>query len=252
MVLSAEDIKLNCDIASEGDRIITSRYMGFVKEVLAKEGDEVSKNQMLYKIDSKEIDAQKSQVELQISQAKLQNNMYKNQYENVLLNLERHKRLYEKDMVSKFELENLETAKNNLKDLVDISSQQVIQAQKQLDVIKNQYEYLSVKSPIDGVVVSKSIKEGEMALPGVPSFVISAIKNLEVVCEIGEDDLNVVKKDNRVKIEIPSISHTQDSIITSIIPHSNPMTHKFRIKIPLDTTKATIYPGMFIKVSMYE
>ncbi len=252
LLLHAEEIKLSCSLQSAGDRMITSRYMGFVKEVLVREGDEVKKNQVLYKIDSKEIDAQKTQVELQIAQAELQANMYSNQYQNVALNLERHKRLFEKDMISKYELETLEVAEKNLKDLVDISEKQVIQARKQLEVLKNQYNYLTVKSPIDGVIVSKNVKEGEMAMPGMPAFMVSAVKNLEVVCEIGESDLAFVKKEKKVKIEIPAINHTQESAIASIIPYSNPMTHKFRVKIPIDSTQTEIYPGMFVKVMLNE
>ncbi len=51
--------------------MITSRYMGIVKKMLVSEGDIVKKGQLLYVIDSKEIDAKKEQVELGISQAEL-------------------------------------------------------------------------------------------------------------------------------------------------------------------------------------
>jgi len=84
---NAAELLLSGSVISDNQKMITSRYMGFVKEVRVSEGDRVKKGALLYTIDSKEIDSAKSQVELGIQQAELAHQMYKNQYQNVLLNL---------------------------------------------------------------------------------------------------------------------------------------------------------------------
>ena len=127
--------------------MITSRYMGFVTLVGASEGERVKKGTLLYTIDSKEVDSAKARVELGISQAELALQMNQNQYNNVLLNLARHKRLLEKQMVSKYEVENLELAAKNMEDMVDISKKQVAQAKAQLKEVENQYRYLQITAP---------------------------------------------------------------------------------------------------------
>ena len=86
-ILNAADIRLSGGVVSDNQKMITSRFMGFVKELRVGEGDTVKKGELLYEIDSREIDSKKRQVELAIE-------MYKNQYMNVKLNLERFKRLY--------------------------------------------------------------------------------------------------------------------------------------------------------------
>jgi multidrug resistance efflux pump len=141
--------------------------MGFVTDVRVSEGDTVRRGDLLYTIDSKEIDSAKTQVELGISQAKLSLAMYQNQYSNLQLNLERHKRLLEKDMVSKFEVENLMLSEQNLANMIDIAKKQVTQAEARLTEVKNQYKYLNITAPNNGVIVSKNIKVGEMAMPGI-------------------------------------------------------------------------------------
>ena len=123
--LSAIELDLSGSVISDNQKMITSRYMGIVKKMLVSEGEIVKKGQLLYVIDSKEIDSKKEQVELGISQAQLALQMNKNQYNNVLLNLGRFQRLFKKGMVSKYELENLQLGAKNLKDMVKISQKQV-------------------------------------------------------------------------------------------------------------------------------
>ena len=94
--LVAETLTLSGTVISDNQKMITSRFMGFVTSVNVSEGDRVKKGQVLYTIDSREIDSAKRQAE-----AGLQ--MSKNQYANVEINLERYKTLYAKDMVAKYE-----------------------------------------------------------------------------------------------------------------------------------------------------
>lgn len=248
--LIAESITLSGTVISDNRKMITSRFMGFVTDVKVSEGDFVKKGQLLYTIDSKEIDSALTQVKLAISQAELSLQMYQNQYTNVKLNLERHKRLLEKDMVSKFEVENLMLAEQNLANMIDIAKKQVAQAKTQLEEVKNQYRYLNIKAPNDGVIVSKNINVGEMAMPGMPAFVLSDLSDLKISAEISEDNLDRIQYDKKVEINIPSQNIKTDGIISAIIPSSNPMTHSFKIKISFKNVYESIYPGMYATVTI--
>jgi len=246
--LMAESITLSGTVISDNRKMITSRFMGFVTEVKVSEGDMVKKGDLLYTIDSKEIDSALTQVELGISQAQLSLQMYQNQYTNVKLNLERHKRLLEKDMVSKFEVENLILAEQNLANMIDIAKKQVIQAQAQLEEVKNQYRYLNITAPNNGVIVAKNIKVGEMAMPGMPALELSDLTNLKISAEISEENLRYIQEGKKVVINIPSQNINAIGTISAIIPNSNPMTHSFKIKISFKNVYNTIYPGMYATV----
>jgi RND family efflux transporter MFP subunit len=246
--LMAESITLSGTVISDNRKMITSRFMGFVTEVKVSEGDAVKKGDLLYTIDSKEIDSALTQVELGISQAQLSLQMYQNQYTNVKLNLERHKRLLEKDMVSRFEVENLILAEQNLANMIDIAKKQVIQAQVRLEEVKNQYRYLNITAPNNGVIVSKNIKVGEMAMPGMPALELSDLTNLKISAEISEDNLRFIQEGKKVVINIPSQNINAVGTVSAIIPNSNPMTHSFKIKISFKNVYNTIYPGMYATV----
>lgn len=244
----AIDIELSGSVVSDNQKMITSRYMGYVKNMAVSEGDIVKKGELLYEIDSKEIEAAERQVDLGISQARLALQMNKSQYNNVLTNLSRHQRLFEKKMVSKYELETLELAAENLKDMVEISEKQVEQAEAKKEEVLNQYRYLKVTAPNDGVIVDKRLNEGEMAIPGMPAVVLTDLSRLKVIAEISETQLAHIQVGKEVELSVPSIAYTTTGKITSIIPSSNPMTHKFKIKMEFDKMKSSIYPGMYTKI----
>lgn len=246
----ADELSLTGSVISDNQKMITSRYMGFVIDVKVKEGDKVKKGDLLYEIDSKEIDSAKAQVELAIAQAKLASQMYQNQYQNVVLNLQRHKRLLKKDMVSKFDVENLELAEKNLKAMLDISQKQVMQAKAKLKEVLNQYKYLQIKAPNNAVVIAKNIKVGEMAMPGMPAIVLSDLSNLKITTEISESNLADIKVGQQVIYEVPSANLQGEGKIDSIIPSSNPLTHTFRIKVDFDSKGKDIYPGMYAVVKV--
>lgn len=234
--LIAETLTLSGSVISDNQKMITSRFMGFVTEVNVSEGERVVRDQILYTIDSREIDSAKRQSELSLQ-------MYQNQYSNVKLNLDRYKRLLEKDMVSKYEVENLELAALNLQDMISI-------AKARLKEVENQYRYLIIKAPNAGVVVAKNIKVGEMAMPGMPAIILSDLSNLKISAEIAENDLSRIQHGTKVIVNIPSLKVKTIGKITAIIPSSNPMTHTFKIKVSFKSNNKSVYPGMYATVEI--
>ena len=246
--INAVEINLSGSVISDNQKMLTSRYMGYVKNMAVSEGDIVKKGDLVYEIDSKDIESAERQVDLAISQARLALQMNKNQYNNILVNLARHERLYKKNMVSKYEFEQLQLAAKNLKDMVEISQQQVNQALAKKDEVLNQYNYLKILAPNDGVIVDKRLNEGEMAIPGMPVVVLTDLSKLKVVAELSETQLKYINMGKVVEIVIPSIGFKTTGKITAIVPNSNPMTHKFKIIMKIDHKTSSVYPGMYAKI----
>ena len=232
----AETITLSGSVISDNQKMITSRFMGFVTNVYVSEGDFVKKGQLLYTIDSREIDSARRQAELSLQ-------MYQNQLNNVKLNLERYKRLLAKDMVSKYEVENMELALKNTQDMVEI-------AKARLEEVKNQYKYLRIKAPNDGVIVAKNIKVGEMAMPGMPAMVLADLNDLKIEVEIAENDMKSIYVGKKVIVTIPAIGLKEIGKIHAIIPSSNPMTHTFKVKVSFKNKAKRVYPGMYATVTI--
>ena len=235
--LMAEVLTLSGSVISDNQKMITSRFMGFVTSVNVSEGEKVKAGEVLYTIDSREIDSAKRQAELSLQ-------MYQNQYTNVELNLQRYKRLLTKDMVSKYEVENMELAAKNLNDMISI-------AKARLQEIQNQYKYLNVKAPNSGVVIAKRIKVGEMAMPGMPAIILSDLSDLKISAEISESNLDKISYGKKVLVKIPSIGFKTIGKVSAIIPSSNPMTHTFKIKVSFSKNhNSKIFPGMYATIDI--
>ncbi|PLY11213.1 MAG: efflux RND transporter periplasmic adaptor subunit [Arcobacter sp.] len=231
--IQARELNLSASVISDNEKIISSRNMGYIKSIKVNEGDKVKKGALLYEIDSIEIDNKKEQALLNID-------IHKNQYDNVKLNYERYKRLYEKALVSKFDLEQLELKYNTISNSLKI-------ANSKLKELKNQYKYLKVKAPNDGLIIKKSIKVGEMAMPGIPAIIISDLSNLKIVTQINEADLKYINLNDEVDVFIDSLDYKTKGKIISIIPSANPMTHSFTLKISFESNEK-ILPGMYANV----
>ncbi|MBD3807549.1 MAG: efflux RND transporter periplasmic adaptor subunit [Epsilonproteobacteria bacterium] len=216
------NITLSGSVISDNQKMLTSRNMGYVKKMLVSEGDFVKKGQLLYVIDSTENNSAIT--------------MQRNQLSNIETNLARHERLYKKGMVSKYDLENLRLAAKNQREMVRIA--------------ETQDNYLQVRAPNDGIIVAKKLNQGEMAAPGMPALILTDMSRLRIMAEISESNLKNIKIGQSVKVEVPSAGLKTTGIVSSIIPASNPMTHKFTIKIKFDRGSVIVYPGMYARVNI--
>jgi RND family efflux transporter MFP subunit len=196
----------------------------------------VKKGQVLYEIDSSNMDTNKKEAELNLE-------ILQNQARNIELNLNRYKNLQAQDLVSKYDVEQLELNLSNIKNMITITSAKVKE-------VNAQYDYLKVKAPNDGLILKKSIKAGEMAMPGMPAFILTDLSTLLIKADISETNLNEVKVGQKVDIEIASQNFKTKGTITSIVPNMYGMTHSFIVKISFDKESFNIYPGMYSKISI--
>ena len=87
----ANDIELSGSVISDNEKVITSRNMGFIKNVYVNEGSFVKKGELLYEIDSSNIDSLKQEALLNIQ-------IQENKLANITVNYNRYKRLYKQDL----------------------------------------------------------------------------------------------------------------------------------------------------------
>ena len=102
----------------------------------------------------------------------------------------------------------------------------------------------------DGLIIKKMVKAGEMAMPSVPAFILTDLSKLLIKADISEANLNDLKINQEVDIEISSQNFKTKGKIVAIIPNSVGMTHSFVIKISFNKESFNIYPGMYSKISI--
>lgn len=249
VTLQAEKIEVTGTVVSNGQQMIGSRYMGYVKKVFVNLGDKVKREDDLYEMESAEFDLMKSQADLMLEQSKIVVEYWRNKLSTVKRKRNRFKtdKTFRNNM--KFmNVSDFDDEVANINTMLEAMQVMVKEANIKAKQISSTYNYLKMKAPSDGVVVQKNIKVGDMIMPGMLTIMIVDIENLEVEISVPETVLGKVKEGHSVQVRIPSIKYQTKGFIHAIVPDVNPMTHKIKMRIKFDKGEQNIFPGMYAKV----
>lgn len=214
------------------------RISGWVNERLVSEGEIVSKDQTIAKLDGtelgQEVSLRKAEVsaagstleELEtgfreevIEEARAVVKRAKADLERLRSDYIRQKSLYKKDIISTREFESIQSGyqaaeakhkeayerlklleKGPRKEKIEKAHADLERAQEALALAKTRLDYATIKSPISGIVLSENIEPGEYVSPGTPIVTIGDLQNVWLRAYINETDLGKVKVGQKVRI----------------------------------------------------
>ena len=247
MIVQAGDIALTGTVVSDGQKMIGSRFMGYVKKVYVRIGDRVKREDDLYEMESAEFDMMKTQADLMLEQSKIVVEYWREKLRQVNVRRARtkNKKINEIDIA---DMVDLDAQAANIETMLESMQIMVKEANIKAKQMASTYNYIKMKAPSDGVVVQKNIKVGDMIMPGMLTIMIVDTENLEIEVSISESIISRVKVGKKVPVEIPSINYKTKGVIHAIVPDANPMTHKIKMRIRFDRGSDNIFPGMYAKV----
>ncbi len=139
---------------------------------------------------------------------------------------------------------------------IDQGRARLKQAKAALKLAETQLSYAEVVSPIDGVVLSKNIEEGEYVAPGTAVVTIGDIVNVWLRAYIEEADKGRVQYHGRAWVTTDTDPNKRYEGIVSFIAQEAEFTPKnvqtqkeriklvYRIKIDIKNEKKELKPGM--------
>ena len=244
-LLHADDITITGTVVSDGQKMIGSRYMGYVKKVNVKVGDHVKREDVLYEMESAEFDIMKSQADLMLEQSKIVVEFWRKRLENIN---KKRKRLEKRADYTIGDIDDLTSQAENVKAMLDSAQVMVEQANIKARQMASLFNYLKMKAPSDGVIVRRNIKVGDMIMPGMLTIMMVDTEDLEVHVSVSESIISKVSVGQKLVVNIPSIKYSTVGTIKAIVPAANPMTHKIQMRITFDRGDKNIFPGMYAKV----
>jgi len=249
MNLNADDITITGTVVSDGQKMIGSRYMGYIKKVFVKVGDKVKREDELYEMESAEFDIMKSQADLMLEQSKIVVEFWRKRLENIN---RRKNRLKNRKNIPMMDMDDLESQASNVESMLSSAQVLVEQASIKAKQMATIFNYLKMKAPSDGVVVRRNIKPGDMVMPGMLTIMLTDTESLEIHVSVSESIIAMVKVGQQLMVNIPSIKYKTIGTIKAIVPDANPMTHKIQMRISFDKGDKNIFPGMYAKVLIKE
>jgi HlyD family secretion protein len=186
------------DVGSQVSGKIDKIYVDFNSQV--KQGQllaEIDQSPFLTKVQQNEANFLSSEASLEKAKVTLENT--EKQYK-------RAKTMFDKKLISFEQFETTETQYFAAKADLLSAQARLEQAKAQLDASKVDLEYTIIKSPIDGVVISRNINEGQTVAASFQAPVLFQIANdltkMQVECSVDEADIGKVKEGQKVKFTV--------------------------------------------------
>lgn len=166
-------------------------------------------------------------------------------------NFSRYKTLYDKGLISANDFENAKLSYEQAQQQVNVQKQSVQKAQTNLG-------YATITSPIDGIVLSKEVEEGQTvaAAMNTPTlfYIAQDLTDMRVIADIDEADIGGVVEGQRVTFTVDAYpDDVFNGLVTQVRQNakteSNVVTYEVVISAPNDDLK--LKPGLTANITIY-
>ena len=223
---------------------VGTQVSGIVSHLYVDYNSVVKKGQVIAELDRTNLISELNTAKANLSSAQSSLNYQ-------LSNYNRYKELYNKGLVSADEYESARLQYLQAKEQVNTSKESVQKAQTNLG-------YATITSPIDGVILSKSVEEGQTVAASFNTpelFVIAQdLTDMRVIADIDEADIGGVKEGQRVSFTVDAFPDDQfEGRVTQVrqqaTTESNVVTYEVVISAPNNDLK--LKPGLTANVTIF-
>ncbi len=223
---------------------VGTQVSGIIARIYVDYNSQVKEGQVIAELD-------KDVLETELASAKLSVESNKNEYEYQQKSYERTKRLYEQSLVSESEYETAEYNYNKAR----IAYQQSV---AQEDKARTNLGYATIYSPIDGVVISRAVEEGQTVASSYSTPTLFTIANdlrkVQVVADVDEADIGSVREGAEVTFSVDAypgeiFEGKVNQVRMEAITTNNVVTYE--VVIHANNPDLKLKPGLTANINIY-
>lgn len=222
------------NVIAQQQAMISSRLMGFLREINVQEGQHVVAGQKLFAVDPTDIQGQMAMARAGLSQAEAALVDANNDYE-------RFGTLYKEEAIPKMQWDKIRLQHQ-------MTQQQVSMARAGFDTAAAQMKYATVTAPFAGIITQKMANAGAMAAPGQPVLMLENTDRLQVQTSVARDIFAQLKVGTVVAIRADGQSADIVGKVANLVPSADPVTHSHLVKIDLPQGHS-LRSGSFVQVA---
>ena len=217
-------LELQGSVETKQNVLVYPEMQGTLQRVYVKEGQQVSKGQLLASIDDGGIG---SQVEQLKTQAELSKTTY-----------ERQKRLWEQKIGSEIQYLQAKTS-------YEATENAVKQAQSQLGKS-------TIRAPFSGVIDDVIKDQGTVVSPGPGSevFRIVNLSDMYITVDVPETYLSEIQKGKEALVFFPVLGDSVKTVIRQTGNFINPSNRAFTVEIAVPNKNGNIKPNLTARVNL--
>ncbi len=240
-----DTIELVGTVKARTSAVVSARVPGSIAILRVREGDRVSKGQLLAQLDSVENLAQASGAEAQTDEAIQGLEEARSRMKLTDATFERFKKLHDEQAVTRQEFEQKQTEKELAHQAVARAEARLRQARQGGRAAGAMADYTKIISSISGVVTLRQAELGATVFPGQPLFTIEDTGSYQVELAVPESLSPKVKQGSSVKIMIDSLGYANSTKIAEVVPAADPASRTFIAKAPV--SRPGLKSGMFAR-----
>ncbi|MDO8909338.1 MAG: efflux RND transporter periplasmic adaptor subunit [Pseudohongiella sp.] len=250
-------------LAHEQEVMLSSEVIGRVAELFVEEGDRVQANDLVLRVDDRNLLAslEQSQAAVRLNEIDIERQHVR--LANLQLQWDRSQSLHSRGMIGSEEFENMSNQLALARIDLKSAQERLLQSHAQLEQVNDQLSKTKIVSPIDGVVTSLDIKVGETAIASatnIPGSSLMTIANPEsIYTEVLVDEADVATIQVGQRAEIVAIAYPDQPMVG--IVHFIANTAKiatgrqglsFTVKINItDPGDVVLRPGMSCRAEIF-
>lgn len=216
-------VELQGSVDTKENITIMPEMGGLLTQVYVKEGQKVSKGQLLAKIDDGGLSQQIQQMQVQEQLAKT--------------TFERQQRLWNQNIGS--EIQFLQAKAN-----YEAQSKAISSMQRTLSKT-------SVKAPFSGTIDDVITEQGNVVSPGMSQlFRLVSLKDMYINVDVPETYITSIKKGTSVTVDFPILAEKMESKVRQTSNYINPANRSFSIEIPVSNTSGNVKPNLTAKLKI--
>jgi HlyD family secretion protein len=227
-----------------------------------REGDRVTTGDPLFDLDKSTVETQLHAAEAAMRAALAQVALARARKENAERDYNRSFQLYQTKVISASTFDAVTTAYNVAKNAHETAVNQYKGAQAQVETLRLQLQKVRVTSPIDGVILERSVEVGEVVFPSMILMTIGDLQSPWVRVYIAETDIGKVRLGQQALVVTDAYPRRQFPGTLRYISSEaeftpkNVQTHEERVKlvyearIYLANEEGILKPGMPADVSL--
>jgi len=236
---------------------VGSQVSGKIAKLYVDYNSQVKEGQVLGELDLLQFESRVKQSEANYSSSKASLEKAKVTLANLQRQYERALSLFEKDLIS-FEEKDLAEA-NYLGSKTDLQSAEarLQQAASQLDQSKLDLSYAIIRSPIDGIVISRNMNVGQTVQASFTAPKIFEIANdlskMQVECDVDEADVGKIKEGQKVRFTVDAFPESTFNGTVKQVRFSPTVTQNvvtYTTIVNAENPELKLRPGMTATVSI--
>jgi len=255
--------RTNGTVRGRTTAILTSRTMGYVRNVDVHPGDRVIAGQVLAVLEAKDSAASVRRAHAGYSQAiesrtEAENGLLAAQAA-LRLATSTHARISQLAQNQAIPPQEYDEAESRLqaalaqeqmaKARLRASSSRIDQATAEVGETQATLDYARIVAPFTGQVIERRVDPGNLASPGMPLLVLEQQGALRVETAVDESRVASITLGDRAQIEIEALGRAIEGTVGEIVPTVDVASRAFLVKVDLPPELTGLRPGMFGRVA---